>query len=110
MVPTNVLTSGGHQRTDDYPNADALLIDPVRVLFHRGIADGSLRADLASAAVIAVFLDDAHLACVPPISYRGGSTRFGSEGLSLSASAGGAEHSCYLNTSTRPGSPCPISC
>jgi AcrR family transcriptional regulator len=80
------LANGGHQRTDDYPDADALLIEPVRALFRRGIADGSLRADVApelltdlfsglikaalemtaggrvgteeaSAAVIAVFLD-----------------------------------------------------
>jgi AcrR family transcriptional regulator len=80
------LSSGGYERTDDHPNVDALLTEPVRELFRRGIADGSLRADLApelltdllsglikaalkmtagghvgveeaSAAVIAVFLD-----------------------------------------------------
>lgn len=41
------LTSGGYQRTDDHPDADALLAQPVHALFRRGIADGSLRADLA---------------------------------------------------------------
>jgi AcrR family transcriptional regulator len=80
------LSSGGYEGTDDHPNADALLTEPVRELFRRGIADGSLRANLApelltdllsglikaalkmttgghvgveeaSAAVIAVFLD-----------------------------------------------------
>ncbi|WP_426503878.1 TetR/AcrR family transcriptional regulator [Dactylosporangium sp. McL0621] len=76
----------GHRRTDDHPDAETRLTEPVRALFRRGIADGSLRADLgpelltglfsglvkaalemtaggrmgpeeASAAVIAVFLD-----------------------------------------------------
>jgi AcrR family transcriptional regulator len=80
------LTRGGYQRTDDHPDADTLLAEPVRDLFRRGIGDGSLRPDLdpelltelfsglikaaleltaggragieeASAAVIAVFLD-----------------------------------------------------
>jgi AcrR family transcriptional regulator len=40
------LTSGGHQRTGDHPQADTLLTEPVRALFGRGIADGSLRSDL----------------------------------------------------------------
>lgn len=80
------LSSGGYERTDDHPAVDTLLTKPIRALFRRGIADGSLRADLApelltellsgliraalkmtasgrvgveeaSAAVIAVFLD-----------------------------------------------------
>jgi AcrR family transcriptional regulator len=80
------LASAGHHRTGDHPHAETLLIEPVRALFRRGIADGSLQADLApevlanlfsglimaalemttrgrmgveeaSAAVIAVFLD-----------------------------------------------------
>jgi TetR/AcrR family transcriptional repressor of mexCD-oprJ operon len=80
------LAGGGHQRTGDHPRADVLLTEPVRALFRRGIADGSLRSDLgpeiltnlfsglikaalemtttgqvgveeAAAAVIAVFLD-----------------------------------------------------
>lgn len=41
------LSSGGYKRTDDHPDADALLAEPVRELFRRGIADGSLRAGLA---------------------------------------------------------------
>lgn len=82
------LTSGGYQRTDEHPDAEALLTEPVRAPFRRGIADGSLRGDLsaemlsnlfsglikgalemtagggvgteeASAAVIAVFLEGA---------------------------------------------------
>jgi AcrR family transcriptional regulator len=80
------LAGGGHQRTGDHPHANTLLTEPVRALFRRGIADGSLRSDLApelltnlfsglikaalemtttgrvgaeeaSAAVVAVFLD-----------------------------------------------------
>jgi TetR/AcrR family transcriptional regulator, mexCD-oprJ operon repressor len=80
------LASGGHHSTADHPDADVRLTEPVRALFRRGIADGSLRAgftpevltDLfsglikaalemtaggrvgpeeASAAVIAIFLD-----------------------------------------------------
>jgi AcrR family transcriptional regulator len=83
------LASGGHQRTGDHPQADLLLTEPVRALFRRGIADGSLRSGLspelltnlfsglikaalemtttgqlgveeAAAAVIAVFLDGTH--------------------------------------------------
>jgi len=41
------LSSGGYERTDEHPDADALLTEPVRELFRRGIADNSLRADLA---------------------------------------------------------------
>lgn len=41
------LASGSYQRTRDHPNADSLLTEPVRSLFRRGIADGSLRAGLA---------------------------------------------------------------
>jgi TetR/AcrR family transcriptional repressor of mexCD-oprJ operon len=41
------LSSGGYERTDDHPDVDALLTEPIRELFRRGIADGSLRADLA---------------------------------------------------------------
>jgi AcrR family transcriptional regulator len=80
------LAGGDHRRTGDHPRADTLLTEPVRALFRRGVADGSLRADLApelltnlfsglikaalemtgsgrvgteeaSAAVIAIFLD-----------------------------------------------------
>jgi len=40
------LTSGGFRRTAGHPDADAFLAEPVRELFRRGIADGSLRADL----------------------------------------------------------------
>jgi hypothetical protein len=40
------ISSGVYQRTDDHPDAEALLAEPVRELFRRGIADGSLRADL----------------------------------------------------------------
>jgi TetR/AcrR family transcriptional repressor of mexCD-oprJ operon len=42
----SALVSGGYRRTDDHPDADALLTEPVRALFRRGIADGSLRGDL----------------------------------------------------------------
>jgi AcrR family transcriptional regulator len=41
------MSSGGYKRTDDHPDADALLAEPVRELFRRGIADGSLRTDLS---------------------------------------------------------------
>jgi TetR/AcrR family transcriptional repressor of mexCD-oprJ operon len=41
------LTGGGYQRTNNHPDAEVLLTEPVRTLFRRGIADGSLRADLA---------------------------------------------------------------
>jgi len=85
-VGSKYIALSSHERTDDHPNVDALLTEPVRELFRRGIADGSLRVDLApelltdllsglikaalkmtagghvgveeaSAAVIAVFLD-----------------------------------------------------
>ncbi len=49
------LSSGGYKRTDDHPNVDALLAEPVRELFRRGIADGSLRADLDPELVIDLF-------------------------------------------------------
>lgn len=83
------LSGGRFKRTDDHPNVDALLTEPVRELFRRGIADGALRANLdpelltdlfgglikaaleitsggragveeASAAVTAVFLNGTH--------------------------------------------------
>lgn len=49
------LASGRYQRTHDHPDADALLTEPVRVLFRRGIADGSLRADLAPELLTELF-------------------------------------------------------
>jgi TetR/AcrR family transcriptional regulator, mexCD-oprJ operon repressor len=49
------LTSGGFKRTAEHPDADALLADPVRELFRRGIADGSLRADLDPELLIDLF-------------------------------------------------------
>jgi TetR/AcrR family transcriptional regulator, mexCD-oprJ operon repressor len=49
------LASRGYQRTDDHPNADALLTEPVRALFRRGISDGSLRADLAAELLTDLF-------------------------------------------------------
>jgi TetR/AcrR family transcriptional repressor of mexCD-oprJ operon len=49
------LTSGGYQRTGDHPEADALLTEPVRALFRRGIADGSLRADLTPEVLTSLF-------------------------------------------------------
>lgn len=49
------LASGGYQRTDDHPDHDALLTEPVRALFRRGIADGSLRADLAPETLTDLF-------------------------------------------------------
>jgi AcrR family transcriptional regulator len=41
------LANGDHQRTGDHPQAETLLTEPVRALFRRGIADGSLRAGVA---------------------------------------------------------------
>lgn len=49
------LTRGGFERTRDHPNADALLTEPLRELFRRGIADGSLRADLDPELLIDLF-------------------------------------------------------
>lgn len=49
------LASGRIKRTDDHPNVDALLSEPVRELFRRGIADGSLRADLDPELLIDLF-------------------------------------------------------
>ncbi|GAA3277467.1 TetR/AcrR family transcriptional regulator [Dactylosporangium vinaceum] len=83
-----VLTTAGIQRSGEHPDIDARLVEPIRALFRRGAADGSLRADLpadvmadlfsgliraalqltadgragveeASAAVVSVFLDGA---------------------------------------------------
>lgn len=80
------LSAGGQERTGDHPDVNALLTEPVRELFRRGIADGTLRpglspelltellsglikaalattatgqvgAEEAAAAVVAVFLD-----------------------------------------------------
>jgi TetR/AcrR family transcriptional repressor of mexCD-oprJ operon len=50
-----VLASGGYQRTREHPNADALLTEPVRALFRRGIAEGSLRADLSPEVLTDLF-------------------------------------------------------
>jgi TetR/AcrR family transcriptional repressor of mexCD-oprJ operon len=49
------LVSGGHQQTDDHPQADTLLMEPVRALFRRGIADGSLRAGIAPELLTSLF-------------------------------------------------------
>lgn len=49
------LSSGGFKRTADHPNVDALLTEPLRELFRRGIADGSLRADLDCDLLIELF-------------------------------------------------------
>lgn len=49
------LSSGRLKRTADHPNVDALLSEPVRELFRRGIADGSLRADLDPELLIDLF-------------------------------------------------------
>jgi len=40
------LSQGSGTRSGDHPEADALLAEPVRSLFRRGITDGTLRADL----------------------------------------------------------------
>jgi TetR/AcrR family transcriptional repressor of mexCD-oprJ operon len=42
-------------RTDRHPDADALLAEPLRTLFRRGIADGSLRAGLAPEVLTEMF-------------------------------------------------------
>jgi AcrR family transcriptional regulator len=42
-----VALSAGQARTDDHPDVDTLLTEPVRDLFRRGIADGALRPDLS---------------------------------------------------------------
>lgn len=49
------VSSGGVKRTADHPDVDALLSEPVRELFRRGIADGSLRADLNPELLIDLF-------------------------------------------------------
>lgn len=49
------LTRGGYERTGDHPDADALLTEPVRALFRRGIADGTLRAGLAPEVLTSLF-------------------------------------------------------
>lgn len=50
-----VLTRGGFERTRNHPNGDSLLTEPVRELFRRGIADGSLRADVDPELLINLF-------------------------------------------------------
>lgn len=40
------LSGDGAKHTDAYPDFDVEVIEPVRALFRRAIADGSLRADL----------------------------------------------------------------
>ena len=51
-----VAVSSGHRhRTADHPSVDALLSEPVRELFRRGIADGSLRADLDPELLLDLF-------------------------------------------------------
>jgi TetR/AcrR family transcriptional repressor of mexCD-oprJ operon len=49
------LVGGGHQHTADHPRADTLLTEPVRALFRRGIADGSLRAGIAPELLTGLF-------------------------------------------------------
>jgi AcrR family transcriptional regulator len=49
------LTRGGFERTRNHPDADALLTEPLRELFRRGIAEGSLRADLDPELLIDLF-------------------------------------------------------
>ena len=49
------LSSGQRKRTADHPDVDALLSEPVRELFRRGIADGSLRADLDPELLLDLF-------------------------------------------------------
>jgi TetR/AcrR family transcriptional repressor of mexCD-oprJ operon len=49
------LTIGGFQRTDEHPDAGTLVTEPVRELFRRGIADGSLRSDLDPDLLLALF-------------------------------------------------------
>jgi AcrR family transcriptional regulator len=41
------LSAGDGGRTNDHPDVDSLLTEPVRDLFRRGIADGSLRPGLS---------------------------------------------------------------
>ncbi|HEY3682365.1 MAG TPA: helix-turn-helix domain-containing protein [Streptosporangiaceae bacterium] len=40
------LSTPGHEHTADHPDADALLTEPIRALFRRGMANGSIRPDL----------------------------------------------------------------
>jgi AcrR family transcriptional regulator len=49
------LSVGGFQRTGEHPDADTLVTEPVRELFRRGIADGSLRCDLDPELLLALF-------------------------------------------------------
>ncbi|BCJ28833.1 TetR/AcrR family transcriptional regulator [Actinocatenispora sera] len=41
------LSAGGWVRTDEHPDVETLLTEPVRELFRRGIAEGALRPDLS---------------------------------------------------------------
>lgn len=50
-----VLAGAGHHRTGDHPRSETLLIEPVRALFRRGIAEGSLRAGLAPDLLVTLF-------------------------------------------------------
>jgi TetR/AcrR family transcriptional repressor of mexCD-oprJ operon len=49
------LSGDGARRTDAYPNADVEVIEPIRALFRRAIADGSLRGDLAPELLMDLF-------------------------------------------------------
>ena len=49
------LADAGHRWTGEHPDAETLLVEPVRALFRRGIADGSLRAGLAPEVLTNLF-------------------------------------------------------
>ena len=49
------LSGDSARRTDAYPNADAEVIEPIRALFRRAVADGSLREGLAPELLMDLF-------------------------------------------------------
>jgi AcrR family transcriptional regulator len=49
------LSAGDRGRTNDHPDVDSLLTEPVRDLFRRGIADGSLRPGLSPELLTELF-------------------------------------------------------
>jgi TetR/AcrR family transcriptional repressor of mexCD-oprJ operon len=49
------LSADGAKRTGTHPDVDATVIEPIRALFRRAIADGCLRADLPPDVLVDLF-------------------------------------------------------
>jgi TetR/AcrR family transcriptional repressor of mexCD-oprJ operon len=49
------LSGDGARRTDAYPNAEVEVVEPIRALFRRAVADGALREDLAPEFLMDLF-------------------------------------------------------